>query len=68
MKKIGEYHDPGFYFQELVRKQVEREAWIDWAKTETPKHVIVPPLTPTKGLGETALHVIYSSVRGFIHP
>jgi hypothetical protein len=64
MKIIGEYHDPEFYFQELVRRQVEREAWIDWANKPTPPLQVVPPLTKTKRWSEAALHAFYHAMRG----
>lgn len=68
IKTIGEYHDPNFYFQEVVRRQVEREAWVDWATKPTPEQTVVLGLTPHKPLTEVAKHVIYGSIRGFLHP
>lgn len=64
MKTIGEYHDPKFYFEDVVRRQVEREAWIEWAKQPVAEQVVVPPLIVPKPWGEAAKHAFYHAMRG----
>lgn len=66
MKIIGEYHDQTFYFQDVVKRQVEREAWQSWAAKPTPAHVVVPPLTQAQTWSVTAKHAFYSAIRGAI--
>lgn len=68
IKTLGEYHDPAFFFQDLIMRQVEREAWVDWALHPVPEIRQVPPVKKSITIGQEIWHVIFGTVRGAIHP
>lgn len=43
MKHLSEYHDPQFYLEGVIKRQVDHEAWVSWALQPNPP---LPPITP----------------------
>lgn len=59
MKHLTQYQDNTFYLHTVIQRQVEREAWIDWARKPNPQ---LPTRNPFPVLTTTVKQAITRGV------